>query len=156
MGEFPWLNETETQEAFLEDWYSPWKLFQGERATGKTTVLLCELNRFVRNRYGQILVIAPTYQSVERFFHLYNEIFDEEEHTSFLRENVKFSSSLDSIRGRRSDVVLVDDLHNMHGRVLEEIQPMNPDFVRASVWLGEIDSEYTREDPPQFHSVYRE
>lgn len=149
------LEEYEHQEEFLRDWWSPKKAFYGSRRSGKTTVLLCELNRFLRNDMD-CLWVSPKMGMAERAKTDYNTLFGK-------RPDIKIASYdtiLDGkIRGTMYDAILMDEFQETALETYtDNIAPMNPMFVRASVCTSSLTNpnHYLNDEPGFFDSVYRE
>ena len=146
-NEFPRLEDRDYQKAFLADWYTPKKLFVGERQSGKTELILSELRRFERNNLS-CLLIAPTLNQLNNIESQYRYRF-EEQLTAQTGTIEKLKRG--SLRGYKVDCVLIDGFHLLdHNTFEHEIIPMSPTFIRASIER----SSCRDKDKKLFDSVY--
>lgn len=126
-NEFPCLEYREHQNKFLSDWWSSKKLFKGDRRSGKSTLIMCELNRFT-NRGIDCVVIAPTRSDCNQLKNRYGELFGKHPPDVFYS-----LSSKHGLRGLRPDVVLIDDADVLETADYHQyIAPMNHHFLRCA------------------------
>lgn len=152
--EFPFLEEIPAQRKFLDDWVTPRKLLKSKRGRGKSTMMLCEANRFFRNDF-KVVHLSPTEEAVERNKKFYYQLFNEKP----LFEMFSYSQLLrGEIRGRHAAVVVADEFQELEfDDFTQEVLPMDPLFVRASVSKPEFSSldHLSKEDIDGFFgSVY--
>lgn len=139
--EFPTLEYREYQNEFLKDWWSLKKLFRGSRASGKTTMMLCEYRRFRSAGFNCILISHSRRNCKE----LYNNLFGERFPARIHKHN-----NLESMRGRNCDVAIIDGIQNITQSELDQyILPQNPLYIRASE-----DKHYKKDFSLSFDSVY--
>lgn len=146
--EFPELEYKNYQNKFLEDWWSRKKLFKGMRQSGKTELILSELNRFQARNFD-CLVITPKQIQSDQLNARYIERFGQQPTCDFAS---KGSLKNGSVRGYRYDVVLVDEIQEIGlENIRYKVDPMDPMFIRACSCIssiGDINEDY-------FDSVYR-
>ena len=141
--EFPDLEYKNYQDEFLSDWWSRKKLFKGLRQSGKTTLILCEMNRFL-NRGMDVLVLAPRQRQAMELKRQYESQFGEV-------PDCDISSFASKLLGHKYDVVLVDEAQEMKMEMFDEIRSLRPMFIRLSAQQHEV-----RDEVESFcDSVYR-
>jgi len=146
------LSKFDYQEDFIRDWWSRKKAFYGSKSSGKTTLLLCELNRFLRNGF-KCVWFSPTLQEARKMEDQYAELFGE-------RADVDKETYFNSPKLSKGeyDVVLMDEFQNSSvEEQVKNIESSNVMFVRASICTS------SRKTPPIItkkfdflDSVYRE
>lgn len=123
--EFPEMEYKNYQDEFLSDWWTRKKLFKGMRQSGKTELILSELNRFLKKGFD-CLVLAPTQRMANDIKERYQKRFGEIPNCDI--HSFKFHD----IRGYNYEVVLLDELHRIEFDYIQnQIGPMNPMFIRA-------------------------
>lgn len=157
-NEFPFLKHHNYQNEFLSDWWSRKKLFIGKRRSGKTTLILCELRRFL-NRDMDCVVLVPRRMDQKRIFRSYEDFFGEKpdcEVRSFSEVRKGY------LRGRRCDVVLLDEAQELAFEEFSaKVLPMDPMFVRFCACKSSMDNiHYLLDQDGEskegfFDSVYR-
>ena len=154
--EFPQLEQREYQKQFLDDWFSRNKLFRGEKASGKTTIMLCEAKRFDDAGFDVLFLSNSNQMSIfgkTMFQNLFYEVpeFDFGNYRALSKGN---------FMGNRYDVVILDEFQNI---TLEEynrfISPMQPKFMRASACISSINNHWLIDagcstDAALFDSIY--
>lgn len=151
-SEFPEPELRDHQKEFLRDWWTPKKLFIGPRASGKTTMLLCELRRMQRYNFSCIL-IAPSQRSSTWMKELYYNTFNERMTCSvYSADELKNGN----VRGRKLGVILIDEIQKMSLEdINREILPMDPMFIRATANEGtSILQEFLERRARFFDTVY--
>jgi superfamily II DNA or RNA helicase len=131
--EFPELEYKNYQDKFLSDWWSRKKLFKGMRQSGKTTLILCEMNRFL-NRGMDVLVLAPRQRQAIDIKRRYEDHFGEV-------PDCDISSFASKLLGHKYDVVLVDEAQEMKMETFHDIQSLCPMFIRLSAQQNEVRDE---------------
>lgn len=126
--EFSELDFHNYQNEFLEDWWSPKKLFIGSRQAGKTTLINSELRRFSKNHMNS-LVISTSHHSSRMVSQRYIERFGENPKADF-----KTASEVrDGFhRGNTYDAVLIDEAQQMEiNEIIRLVHETNVLFLRA-------------------------
>jgi len=122
--EFSELEYKNYQDEFLSDWWSRKKLFKGMRQSGKTTLILCEMNRFL-NRGMDVLVLAPRQNQAMNIKKRYQNHFGEV-------PDCDITSFATRLKGAHYDVVLVDESQEMKMEMFDEIRSLRPMFLRMT------------------------
>lgn len=152
--EFPELNFQNYQNEFLEDWWSPKKLFIGTRQAGKTTLILSELNRFIRQNMKS-LVLADTHATTQQISERYSERFGEIPNADFHT----FSQIRDGFhRGSKYDTVLIDEGQRMElDRIKRLVGETECLFLRVCACKSMMNGGHVlmRDGSDYFDSVYR-
>lgn len=129
-NEFPMLQHDEVQNEFLKDWWTRKKLFKSNRQRGKTTVLLCELKRFMDHNFDTI-ILTPTKRQSKHFVKNYKDLFGEVpvvQRSTYDRFEREFRGS------SHVDAVIMDNFgETTFDKVSPTVTGLNPIFIRASV-----------------------
>ena len=151
--EFPMFEHRDYQNEFLKDWWTPKKLFKGERQCGKTTLLLCELRRF-ENHGFDTAIVTPTYNTTNYFVREYEDTFGEK------LDCVKttYDKFENETRGLHIDTVVMDRFgQTTFDKISSSMPVLDPMFVRAAVDKSDIHNVHYLEDEDgtgYFDSVY--
>jgi len=151
--EFPMLEHRDYQNEFLKDWWTPKKLFKGERQCGKTTLLQAELKRFEDHGFDTIIV-TPTINTANYFVKEYQSTFGERP----TAETVTYDRFEEETRGKQFDAVIMDRFgQTTFDKISPSMSALNPLFVRAAVDKSDIHNVHYLEDEDgtgYFDSVY--
>lgn len=153
--EFPQLEQREYQKQFLDDWFSRNKLFRDERASGKTTMMLCEAKRFDDAGFDVLFLSDSNRMKIgkmkfQNLFHKFSKI-DFGNYRAL---------SKGKFMGYNYDVVILDEFQNI---TLVEynrfIAPMQPKFMRASACMSSMNNHWLinagcSTDAALFDSIY--
>lgn len=139
------FDNRQLQRDFLADWWSERKLFIGDRTSGKTTMLLLEAERFLRNNFS-VCYFAPSLQKTKEFNKVFNHTFNQH----FTGDTI---SSIPNLRGRKYDVILIDEFprKNDNNDLINQVLMNSPHFIRASSNIGGTHPKNYRDI---FDSVY--
>ena len=147
--EFPRLELEDYQKDFLADWYSPRKLFKGERYSGKSELLLSELRRFERNGMSSLL-IAPNLGQIKTLKRQYEGRFGE--------KMVSSSGTIHDIergnfRGNHYDCILFDEVQEIMEDQFMSFMAHHPKLIRATASKSRIHNSMWLDDEPSFFDV---
>lgn len=126
--EFFQLSPLEKHEEFLRDWWSPRKLFRGPRGSGKTTMMLCEANRFIRNDVS-LVYLTPTRKELDMQKEVYRGRFGER----MLCDFATYENMERKLMGRDYNAIIADGLQETtFNKFLEAQMSVDPIYIRAS------------------------
>ena len=135
--EFPQLGEMEDQKEFLRDWWSPKKLYKGNRASGKTTMMLCELRRFERAGFS-CLFLAPTNPMLDSAKRAYSDLFGE--HITS-ETGSYYGLGNGEFQGNKFDVIIADEFQDVSLEIINrEMNTLSPLYIRASACMNSMNN----------------
>lgn len=128
MSEWP-LEFEEWQKPFMRDWWTPRKAFFGPRTSGKTTMLLCDMHRFLNASFKTVF-ICKNRSKVKKTEEFYKKLFGGwGDFDTATVSGVKNGG----LRGGEYDVVFIDDIDRVDFETVNiHILPLNPYYIRAA------------------------